>query len=103
MRTYRYYNFLPDALEALEEDDDIVILPPDMDQLTDEEEFKRGTLPNHVAGKIEIMKPRCEDGWDDSENEILSIKCKKMKFSVNPKTLKPKKKHGQLSIQFSKT
>lgn len=37
--TYGYHNFLPGALDALGEDDDLVILPPDVDSLTDEEEF----------------------------------------------------------------
>ncbi|KAF2884627.1 hypothetical protein ILUMI_21548 [Ignelater luminosus] len=57
VKTYGYRNILPDALEALEDDDDLVILSPDVDQLMDEEEFSdndmlTADMPNDVADQI---------------------------------------------------
>ncbi|KAK9747478.1 hypothetical protein QE152_g5297 [Popillia japonica] len=78
--TYGFHNFLPDALEYLRENDDIVIAPPDVDNLTDEEELDADDLlnvgiPNDVAGvgiRIQIMEtfPH-EDHWDSSDDELL--------------------------------
>ncbi|KAF5273221.1 hypothetical protein FQA39_LY07552 [Lamprigera yunnana] len=59
---YGYYNFLPDVLDGLEDDDDvIIIISPEVDHLTNVEEFNDNeiqimNMPNDVAGNIEIMK-----------------------------------------------
>ncbi|CAH1995680.1 unnamed protein product [Acanthoscelides obtectus] len=39
VKTYEYYNFLPDARDDLKDNDDVVVLPPDARYLTDEEEL----------------------------------------------------------------
>lgn len=37
--TYEDFNFLPNVLKALDEDDDLVIISPEVDVYTDEENF----------------------------------------------------------------
>ncbi|GLV46157.1 hypothetical protein CBL_02873 [Carabus blaptoides fortunei] len=75
--TYGYYNFFPGALAAIEEDDDLVIIPPNVDTLTDTEEMNENeilsvNMPNDVAGTIEIMKNAQPDSdWDTSDDEVL--------------------------------
>ncbi|KAF5293821.1 hypothetical protein FQA39_LY03306 [Lamprigera yunnana] len=58
---YGYYNFLLGALDDLEDDDNIIIIPPEVDHLTDVEEFNDNeiqimNMPNDVPGNIEIME-----------------------------------------------
>ncbi|KAF2890518.1 hypothetical protein ILUMI_15655 [Ignelater luminosus] len=94
VKAYGYHNFLPDALEALEDDDDLVILSPNVDQLTDEEEFNDNNIliadmPNDIAGQIQIIRTSSESYYDSSDDELLSDKQKLLKMSKESKSAKP--------------
>ncbi|KAF2888792.1 hypothetical protein ILUMI_17381 [Ignelater luminosus] len=82
----RYYNFLPDTLEALEDDDDLVILPPDV-----EEEFNDSDiLTADIADQIQIMRTTsAENHYLSSDDELLSDKQKQLKMSKKSKSTKP--------------
>ncbi|GJQ75748.1 hypothetical protein Trydic_g17820 [Trypoxylus dichotomus] len=69
------YNFVPGALECLEESDDTLTLPLGVDNITDREELNENNLlyvdiPNDIAGCFQIMKsfPH-ENHWDSSDDE----------------------------------
>lgn len=92
--TYGYHNFLPGALDALEEDDDLVILPPDVDSLTDEEEFDENEIgplqiPNDVTGHVEIIRNINVDDedWNSSDDEPLSNLKKRLKTHTKKEKL----------------
>lgn len=72
------YNFLTGVLDALDKDDDLVILPPDVDSLTDEEEFDENEIgplqiPNDVAGHVKVIRNInvYDEDWNSSDDEPL--------------------------------
>ncbi|CAH0558579.1 unnamed protein product [Brassicogethes aeneus] len=74
IKSFGYYNFLPGALEEFENDNDLVILPPDVDNLTVEEfnanELMFLEMRTDVAGRIEVVKTNpSDDHWDSSDDE----------------------------------
>ncbi|CAH1973324.1 unnamed protein product [Acanthoscelides obtectus] len=57
VKTYEYYNFLPDARDDLKDNDDVVVLPPDARYLTDEEgldekQLTANGMPQDVSGRL---------------------------------------------------
>lgn len=59
--TYGQHSFIPGALDGLEKGDELVILPPDVDSVIDEEEFDENEIgplqiPNDVDGRIKFIR-----------------------------------------------
>lgn len=105
----RRYNTLPAAVDDIENnsrsdcDVDIVMIPPDVDVQTDEEEIDEDEcaypglfLPNDVPGEIEVHYDE-DDSYDEEDtlplanlqNKILSQSCKPAKMA-KAKEIKPK-------------
>ncbi|XP_030753599.1 piggyBac transposable element-derived protein 2-like [Sitophilus oryzae] len=66
-----------DAIESHEDEADVIVLPPEPDVLTDQEEFDddnimESHIPNDVPGYIEVNFGNTDE-WSDSDDEPLSI------------------------------
>lgn len=78
----KLYNTLPEALDALSESEnegDIVLLPPEPNYLTDEEEYddndlKCTEIPSDVPGQVEIISATLEDDiFSSNDDEPLNV------------------------------
>nr|CAI5833785.1 unnamed protein product [Callosobruchus analis] len=83
---------------------DVVILPPDPDMLTDEEDIDEDNLestelPSDVSGMLEVFMGSPGDAseddfteWDDSDTETLASKRVKLLSAKEPKSNRSRKK-----------
>lgn len=84
--TYGYDSFHLGPLDGLEEDDELVIWPLDVDCLTDEEGYDENEIgplqtPIDVAGRVEDIKNVNVDDehWNSSDDELISYLRKRLK------------------------